>query len=139
MTRRFKSALYRGTLLHARHDEHRRAFTYPVFVASLDLHELPRLDRGLLLFSHRGRNVFSFHEQDYEATLSPSTRTGGDLGSSLSALRAANGLPAPHASRLVTNLRAFGYVFNPVSFVIDYDRTGDITAVIAEVNNTYGG
>ena len=37
----FHSALYRGRLVHARNDVHaRRAFRYPVFVASVDLDEL---------------------------------------------------------------------------------------------------
>ncbi|HEY1557580.1 MAG TPA: DUF1365 domain-containing protein [Kofleriaceae bacterium] len=121
----FKSALYRGELMHARHDSlARRAFRYPVYVASLDLDELPALDRALRLFSHRRWNVFSFDDRDY---------SGADD------LRAGNALPAPHASRLVTNLRVLGYVFNPVSFFLDYDARGDVGAAIAEVNNTYGG
>jgi DUF1365 family protein len=39
----------------------------------------------------------------------------------------------------VTNLKVAGYLFNPVSFFIDYDASGEITSAIAEVNNTYGG
>jgi DUF1365 family protein len=42
-------------------------------------------------------------------------------------------------TRLVTNLRTLGYVFNPVSFFLHYDAAGAITSVVAEVNNTYGG
>ena len=44
-----------------------------------------------------------------------------------------------HRFGLVTNLRAFGYVFNPVSFFLGYDARGALTSVVAEVNNTYGG
>lgn len=136
----FHSGLYRGELMHARHDElARRAFTYGVYMAALDLDELPTLDRELRLFSHRRRNLFSFDERDYGASLAPSQRGTGDLATSLAALRAGNGIPAPHATRLVTNLRVAGYVFNPVSFFIDYDARGAIQSVIAEVNNTYGG
>ncbi|HET7501893.1 MAG TPA: DUF1365 family protein, partial [Kofleriaceae bacterium] len=32
-----------------------------------------------------------------------------------------------------------GYVFNPVSFFLNYDAAGALASVIAEVNNTYGG
>jgi DUF1365 family protein len=137
----FHSALYRGELLHARHDSlARRVFRYPLYVAALDLAELPALDRSLRLFSHRRWNLMSFDERDYAATLSPSARGGlDDLAAGLAALRAANGLPPPHATRLVTNLRVAGYVFNPVSFFVDYDERGAITGAIAEVNNTYGG
>jgi DUF1365 family protein len=134
-----RSALYRGELLHARHDAAKRAFRYGVYVAALDLDELPSLDRELRLFSVDRMNVFSLCERDYAPSLSPSMRTSEDLRASLAALRAANGLPAPATTRLVTNLRTFGYVFNPVSFFLDYDARGALTSVIAEVNNTYGG
>jgi len=137
----FHSALYRGELDHARNDAHaRRAFRYGVYMAAIDLDELPVLDRELRLFSHDRANLFAFRDRDYASALSPSTtaRTGS-LQVELAALRAANGLATPHATRVVTNLRAFGYLFNPVSFFIDYDASGAIASVIAEVNNTYGG
>lgn len=136
----FHSALYRGNLMHARHDSiARRAFTYGVYMASLDLDELPALDRALRLFSHRRPNLFSFDDRDYAATLSPTMRAAGSLTESLADLRAANGLATPHTTRLVTNLRVAGYVFNPVSFFLDYDAAGNVIGAIAEVNNTYGG
>jgi DUF1365 family protein len=165
-----RSALYRGRLAHARNDAHaRRAFRYPVFVASLDLDELDLLDRELRLFSHGGRNVFAFHDEDYAATLSPSVRAGhspappprasdprvrsarvddartepsrggGGLRAGLDALLDGQGIPRPATVRLVTNLRTFGYVFNPVSFFCGYDASGALSCVVAEVNNTYGG
>jgi hypothetical protein len=136
------SALYRGELMHARRvDITTRAFRYGVYVAVLDLDELPVLDRTLRLFSHRRRNLFSFDERDYSARLSPAHAPGRveDLRADLAALRAANGLPVPATTRLVTNLRVLGYTFNPVSFFLDYDTSGALTSVIAEVNNTYGG
>jgi DUF1365 family protein len=131
MTRR--SALVLGSLMHARSDElARRAFRYPVYVASIDLAELPALDRELRLFSHGGRNLFALHDRDYEAGAAGLRHALGDL-------LAANRLPAPHTTRLVTNLRVAGYVFNPVSFFLNYDRAGALESVIAEVNNTFGG
>jgi DUF1365 family protein len=136
----FHSALYRGRLVHARNDAHaRRAFRYPVFVASLDLDELEVLDRELRLFSHGGRNVFAFHDEDFAATLSPSAREHVPLRDGLDALLDGQGIARPATVRLVTNLRTFGYVFNPVSFFCGYDATGALTCVVAEVNNTYGG
>jgi len=134
------SALYRGELMHARADAlAKRTFRYPVYMACLDLDELPALDRDLRLFSRGGRNVFAFHDADYAATLSPSTRMAAPLRESLAALHEGAGLPVPHTTRLVTNLRTFGYVFNPVSFFLGYDATGALATVVAEVNNTYGG
>lgn len=131
MTR--SSALYLGSVMHARDDELvRRAFRYPVYVASLDLAELPALDRELWLFSHGGANLFALHDRDYEDG-------AGGLPAALAALLAGNGIAAPHTTRLVTNLRVAGYVFNPVSFFLNYDAAGALASVIAEVNNTYGG
>jgi hypothetical protein len=128
-----RSALIRGSVMHARSDEHaRRAFRYPVYVAAIDLAELPALDRGLRLFSHGGRNLFALHDRDYEDG-------ARGLRTALGDLLDANGLPVPHTTRLVTNLRVAGYVFNPVSFFLNYDAGGDLVSVVAEVNNTYGG
>lgn len=128
-----RSALYAGDLVHTRRDElARRKFRYPVYMASIDLDELPALDRELRLFSHQGRGVFSLHDRDYE---------GGERGlrASLHATLDAHGIARPVTTRLVTNLRVFGYVFNPVSFFLNYDATGTLSSVVAEVSNTYGG
>jgi DUF1365 family protein len=123
-----RSALYTGSLLHVRRDNHaRRTFRYPVYSAVIDLDELATLDRELWLFSHRRPNLFALDDRDYES------------GLDLAGLRAANGLPVPATTRLVTNLRVLGYVFNPVSFFLDYDAGGALVSVIAEINNTYGG
>jgi len=127
------SALYRGDLVHTRRDHlARRKFRYPVYMAAIDLAEIPALDRTLRLFSHGGANLFSLHDRDYE---------DGALGlaTSHAHVLAAHGLPVPHTTRLVTNLRVLGYVFNPVSFFLGYDAHGVLATVVAEVNNTYGG
>jgi DUF1365 family protein len=114
----FASALYTGEVMHARADAHaRNAFRYRVYTAAIDPRELPALDRELRLFSYNGRNLFALRDRDYTTDL----RALGDR------------------VRVVTNLRAFGYVFNPVSFVLAYGPRGELSSVIAEVNNTYGG
>ncbi len=127
------SALIRGSLVHARNDQlARRTFRYPVYMAAIDLDELPALDRELRLFSHGGRGLFALHDTDY-------ADGARGLRTALADLLAANGLAAPATTRLITNLRVAGYVFNPVSFFLNYDATAALTSVIAEVNNTYGG
>ena len=129
----FRSALYRGHLLHARRDRHaRRVFRYPVFVACLDPAELPALDAGLRLFSHNAPNLFALHDRDYEGA------AGAGVAAAHAAALAGRDLPAPETTRLVTNLRVAHYGFNPVSFFLGY-RAGALATVVAEVNNTYGG
>lgn len=128
-----RSALYRGDLIHTRRDAHaRRTFRYPVFMAAIDLDELPALDRELRLFSHGGINLYALHDGDYEGG------AAGLVAAHHAALRA-HGLALPATTRLVTNLRIANYVFNPVSFFLGYDAAGALTTVVAEVNNTYGG
>jgi DUF1365 family protein len=38
--------------------------------------------------------------------------------------------------RLLTHVRLFGYVFNPVSFYYCFDRDGALDTVVAEITNT---
>lgn len=39
---------------------------------------------------------------------------------------------------LICMPRVFGYVFNPVSFCLCHDKTGNLRAVLCEVHNTFG-
>ncbi len=129
----FTSALMRGEVVHARRDVHaQRTFRYPVYVAAIDLDELPALDRELWLFSRRRLNVFGLDERDYAAA-------GRDLRVTHTELLEAHGLARPARVVLVTNPRVFGYTFNPVSFFLGYAADGSLMSVVAEVNNTYGG
>ena len=60
-----RSALYEGTLLHARSAPARNVFRYPVCFYVLDLDELPELDRRLALFGYNRPNVLSFRDGDH--------------------------------------------------------------------------
>jgi DUF1365 family protein len=48
------------------------------------------------------------------------------------------GLPADGEVWLQTFPRVFGYAFNPVSFWYCHDSHGQLIAVLADVNNTFG-
>jgi DUF1365 family protein len=129
----FASALIRGEVVHARRDVHaQRTFTYSVYVAAIDLDELPALDRELHLFSRGRFNLFGLDERDYAAA-------GRDLRGAHAELLAQHGLARPERVVLVTNPRVLGYTFNPVSFFLGYAADGSLASVVAEVNNTYGG
>jgi len=122
--------LYRGEVVHVRQLPPRRHFRYPAHFVGLDVDELPALDARLRLFGHnRGRPV-AVHDRDYL-----------DASDGLAAsIRRSLGTRDPGGRiHLVTHTRVFGYVFNPVSFFLCQDRAGVLAAVIAEVNNTYGG
>ncbi len=114
------SALYRGSLVHARRDHLRRTFRYPVFMAAIDLEDLHHIDRDLRLFSFDRPNLFSLYAKDYTTAIAPRATT------------------TTTTTTLVTNLRFAGYAFNPVSFFLHYEDD-QLASVVAEVNNNYGG
>lgn len=146
MSAPFRSALYAGELIHDRRDVHaRRRFRHRVYLAAIDLDELDLLDRELRCFSRNRPNLFSLADRDYSLSGSSapfahaSAASRGALREALGACLGAHGLPMPARTRLITNLRVLGYVFNPVSFFLNYDAAGALSSVVAEVNNTYGG
>ena len=119
------SALYVGTVMHARRSPHDHVFRYPVYMALLDLAELPSLDRRLRLFGWNRRAVTSFYDRDHIDIHALLAQHGVDIGDGGSI-------------QVLTNLRVLGYVFNPVSFWWCRRTDGSLACVVAEVNNTFG-
>jgi DUF1365 family protein len=116
-----KSALYTGTVMHARRTPKENVFRYRVCFYVLDLDELPELDRRMRLFSWNRRGVASLHDRDHM---------------DVRAYLAEHGVEADRIL-LLTNLRVLGYVFNPVSFFYCYSG-GELACIVAEVSNTFG-
>lgn len=126
------SGIYTGVLMHHRmRPDH--VFRYPVCFYVIDLDELPELDRRLALFGYNRTNVFSLRDADHigdadrpikENVLAWLAERGVDL--------------AGGRVLMLTNLRTFGYAFNPVSFFYCYRPTGQLECVVAEVANTFG-
>jgi DUF1365 family protein len=120
-----KSALYVGTVMHARRSPHENVFRYPVYMMLLDLDELPSLDRRLRLFGWNRRAVTSFHDADHIDIHAILAAHGVELG-------------AGGSIQVLTNLRVLGYVFNPVSFWWCRHADGSLACIVAEVSNTFG-
>src|SRR4029079_2744008 len=116
-----RSALYTGTVMHARKTPKENVFRYRVCFYLLDLDELPELDRRVRLFGWNRRNVVSLQARDHL-----------DIRGYL----AEQEIEADRIL-LLTNLRVLGYVFNPVSFFYCY-RGDDLACIVAEVCNTFG-
>ncbi len=129
------SCLYEGSVRHRRMDSVSDEFHYPLFMAYLDLDELPELFDGRLLWSARRPAVAWFRRADH-------------LGDPQLPLREAvrelvlerTGIAVDGPIRLLTHLRYLGHCFNPVSFYYCYDATGKrVCAVVAYVTNTPWG
>jgi len=127
-----KSALYLGQLRHRRFAPRTHEFTYPLFMAWLDLAELGQVFRGRWLWSTRHPALARFRRGDYH----------GDPALPLDeavrrTVAAATGRRPAGPVRLLTHLRTFGFLFNPVSFYYCFDAADQrVEAVLAEVTNT---
>lgn len=127
------SHLLEGVVRHRRARPFVYALEHDVYYAALDLDELDEVDASLRLVSRGRRNVLSFRDGDHLDP--PATDLPADIRRHL----ASEGVDATGWQiTLVTNLRVFGYVFNPASFFLCRDETGDLRRVVIEVHNTHG-
>jgi hypothetical protein len=129
------SAIYRGWLRHRRRAPRPHQFRYALFMAYLDLAELERVFAGRWLWSTRRRAVARFAREDHLGDPRvPLDQAVREL------VEARTGRRPAGPVRLLTHLRYFGYVFNPVSFYYCFDAAGEkVEHVVAEVNNTPWG
>jgi DUF1365 family protein len=126
------SALYVGHVSHARLGATRHGFRSRIYQHLVDLDDLPTLDASSRIFGWNRRRLVTFRDADHVAGPPRGVREH------LIAVLAAHGVEAPARVRLLTHCRVLGYVFNPVSFYFCDDADGRRTAVVAEVNNTFG-
>jgi hypothetical protein len=129
------SCLYEGTVRHLRRQPFRHEFHYRLFLLYLDLDELPRLFQGRWLWSADRPALAWFRRGDHLGD------PGRPLIESVRELLAERLGRAPAGPiRLLTHLRYFGFVMNPVSFYYAFDASGQhVEALLAEVHNTPWG
>ena len=110
------SALYEGWVRHRRMEPIGHEFRYRLFMSYLDLGELPELLDRVPLWSARRPAPAWFRRRDY--------------------------MEVEHDGpvRLLTHVRTFGHLFNPVSFYYCFDRADTrVERVVAVVTNTPWG
>ena len=134
-----RSALYEGSVRHRRLGGREAGgsltyeFRHRLFMAYLDLDELPRVLDGGLLCSARHPALAWFRRADHLGD--------GDLAEAVRELVAERTGRRPQGPvRLLTHLRCFGHNFNPVSFYWCFEDDGErVEAVVAHVTNTPWG
>jgi DUF1365 family protein len=135
-----RSAIYRGSVMHARLAPVRHRFRHRVFMLLVDLDELPRLAKTLRWLSHNRFNLTSIHDRDHGDIAPGGARPGETLRAWAERTLCAAGMTPPRGPiELLCFPRLFGYVFNPLSLWLCRDRAGSLRAVIYEVHNTFGG
>jgi DUF1365 family protein len=129
------SCLYEGSVRHCRHGAPRDEFHYPLFMAYLDLDELPEVFDRRWLWSARRPALARFRRSDYlgdpDVPLAEAVRE---------LVKERTGVLPDGPIRLLTHLRYFGKSFNPVSFYYCFDEFDEqVKAVVADVTNTPWG
>jgi DUF1365 family protein len=130
-----ESCIYEGVVRHRRFQPIEHQFTYSLFMMYLDLDELPGLFRGRWSWSVNRPALARFRREDhYGDPAIPLSGAIRDLVQEKTGARPSGPI------RLLTHLRYFGYVFNPVSFYYCFDPDGKcVETIVAEVNNTPWG
>jgi len=126
-----KSCLYNCSIHHSRSRPKRHAFDYRLFYFCIDLDELSELGANPLVsidgwnaYSLRTSDHLDFGKQTIKQNLECYLRQVGYTGSI-------------GRTRLVTQLRTFGHIFNPVSFYFVHDDADKPACIVAEVANTF--
>jgi cyclopropane-fatty-acyl-phospholipid synthase len=127
-----RSALYWGEVGHWRSGPKEHSFSYPIFTFSLELSDLDALSIAPRLFAYERSAVFSVRKRDY-------LHGEGTLRERVEAVLRREGVSEmPGRITLLTMPRYFGYVFNPVSFFVCRNDRDEVTALVTQVNNTFG-
>jgi DUF1365 family protein len=130
-----RSAIYEGIVRHRRRSPAVNEFNYRMFMVYLDLAEFDSVFRRRWFWSARRPALAWFRRSDHlgdpNVSLDRSVRE-------LVWERTGRWPTGP--IRLLTHLRYFGYVMNPVSFYYCFSESDDrVEAIVAEVHNTPWG
>lgn len=128
------SALYTGVIRHRRHAPRKHHFRYRISLLWLDLSEQRQVFSLSGLWSGRWWSPMRFNEDDY---LKDQRQPGESLSGAAQRLVSEQlGKELNGPVRVLTQVRSFGMLFNPVSFFYCHDADGRLQAIIAEVSNT---
>ena len=130
--RPLRSGIYEGRVVHHRRARVDHRFSYRIAMAYLDLSEVGEVCHLHPLWSEGGRAPISFRRADYlgdpAVPLDTAVRD-------LVAERTGSRPSGPVA--VLTHLRTWGWLFNPITTYYCFDPQGDtLEAVVVEVTNT---
>ena len=124
------AAIIMGDVVHERLRPAHHQFTYPLFCLRIPLGELGEIGEQMAV---NRRGFVSFQEHDH------GPRDGSSCLVWVRNILSLNNIATDDISvELHAFPRMLGYVFNPVSFWVCRRSSGDVSAVLVEVNNTFG-
>lgn len=137
------SKIYTGWVRHQRRVDGQHAFRYPLSLVLVDLDEWDALQDLLPLhgsrFAPRSLRRTDYLDAESHATATPDHATP-DLATAVrDRVEGQLGFRPGGRIQMLTQLRSFGYLFNPVTFYLCRDDAGGVEAVVAEITNTPWG
>lgn len=126
------SALYVGRVRHRRVSPQPHSFRYGLFMVYLDLSELDQVFAGRWLWSTKRAALARFCRSDYLGDASvPLDEAVRQRVTEVTGQRPTGPI------RMLTHLRYFGHVFNPVTFYYVHDAADTrVETIVAEITNT---
>lgn len=126
------SCIYEGQVRHRRFSPSNHDFNYKLYMVYIDLDELDKVFDKRWFWSAKRTAIARMKRNDYIGDSSVSIKdavnkrvleeTGNEIEGSV---------------RMLTHLRYFGYVFNPVTFYYCFDKTDAyVQTIVAEITNT---
>ena len=127
-----RSGVYEGRVVHHRFTPVDHRFTYRIAMVFLDLDEVEEVCRLHPLWSAERANAVSFRRRDYLGDPAvPLDAAVRDLVESRTGVRPSGPVC------VLTQLRTWGWLFNPITTYYCYDATGTVVeSTVVEVTNT---
>jgi len=130
------SCLYQGSVQHRRFEPAPHQFRYGLFMLYLDLAELPQVFDNYWCWSAKRAALARFKRSDYHVSANSDASQILDAAVRATVQRE-TGVAPKGPIRLLTHVRYFGYVFNPVSFYYCFDEHDtQVETIVAEITNT---
>lgn len=126
------SCLYKTQVFHKRLSPKKHEFSYNQFMFGIDLDELVRIHNNLNFVGINRPNLFSFYSRDH-------FQYGKlDLKENITAfLKEKHNVHEIGNIFIITQLKMWGFLFNPVSFFFIRDLNNQPLGIVAEVMNTF--
>lgn len=126
-----KSAVYTGWVRHRRFMPRSHAFRYRVFMMYLDLDEMETVFSLSPLWSLQKPAPARFRREDYfgDPSVPLANAVKDEIKEKLN-------IEITGAVRVLTNLRYFGFIINPLTVYYCFDHNDQLQAMLLEVTNT---
>ncbi len=125
------SGIYQGWVRHRRFMPHSHEFRYPVFMMYLDLDELDEVFSQTPTWSTRRGAPARFCRADYLGDESQTLKQAVQ-----DCVEAKTGVRPSGPIRMLTNIRYFGFIINPITCYYCFDEQERLQTLVAEVTNT---